>query len=100
MVFLKELDIKELLRHHKRIFAAAVKEVERFKVAAIASARLGDMGQRGGVGNEIIHLPANVDAGFATAIENEEVVLRRDFLVLKDVVPRSKLLRMLAAVLR
>ena len=93
LVFLKELDIKELLRHHKRIFAAAVKEVERFKVAAIASARLGDVGKGGVMCDEVIHFTAYVDAGFATAIEDEEVVLRRDFLVLKDVVPRSKLLR-------
>ncbi len=93
LVFLKELDIKELLRHHKRLFTAAVKEVERFKVAAIASACLGDMGGVRVVGDEVIHLPAYVDAGFATAVEDEEVVVGRDFLVLKDVVPRSKLLR-------
>ena len=82
LVFLKELDIKELLRHYNRLLAAAVKEVERFKVATIAPARLGDMGQRGGMGDEVIHRAANVDAGFATAIEDEEVILRRDFFLL------------------
>lgn len=43
------------------------------------------------MGNEVVHLPAYVDAGFATGIEDKQVILRRHFFVLEDVGTRPQL---------
>lgn len=90
LVFLEQLNIKELRRHHQ-FFTFPVKHIKRFKVAAIASPRLGDVGGIGGVGDKIVNVAAKVDAGFATSIEDEKVIRWRDLFVLKDVVARRKL---------
>ena len=91
LVFLEQLNIKELRRHDKVFFAFPVKHIKRFKVAAIASPRLGYRGGGCGVGDKVIHFAAKVDAGFATGIEDEEVIRWRDLFVLKDVVAGGKL---------
>ena len=85
LVFFKELDVEEFVRNNKRFVGIAVEEVKRFKVAAISSPCLCDVGRRGGVRDEVVHLPAYVDAGFATGIEDKQVILRRHFFVLQNV---------------
>ena len=92
LVFLIELDIKELIWHNKRLIAVAVKHIKRFKVSAIAPSCLGDVGWNCGVRDKVIHFAAYIDARFTTRIEDEKVILRRDLFVLKDVVARRKLL--------
>ena len=91
LVFLEQLDIKELRRHDKVFFAFAVKHIKRFKVSTVASPRLGDVGGVGGVGDKVIYIAAKVDAGFATSVEDEKVIRWRDLFVLKDVVAGGKL---------
>ena len=62
-----------------------IKHIKRFKVSAIAASGLGYVGGHCCVRDEVIHMAAYVDAGFATAVKDEKVVLRRDFFVLKNV---------------
>lgn len=88
LVFLEQLNIKEFRRHDEVFFAFAVKYIKRFKVAAIAPTRLGDVGGVGGVSDKIVYVAAKVDAGFATSVEDEKVIRWRDLFVLKDVVAR------------
>ena len=76
LVFFKELDVEEFVRNNEWFVGIAVEEVKRFKVAAISSPCLCDVGGRGGVGNEVVHLPAYVDAGFATGIEDKQVIAK------------------------
>ena len=90
LVFLEQLNIKELRRHHQ-FFTFPIKHIKRFKVSTISSSCLGDVGGVGGVGDEIIYVAAKVNAGFATAVEDEEVIRWRDLFVLKDVVAGGKL---------
>lgn len=91
LVFFKELDVEEFVRNNEWFVGIAVEEVKRFKVAAISSPCLCDVGGRGGVGNEVVHLPAYVDAGFTTGIEDKQVVFRWHFFVLEDVGTRPQL---------
>ena len=91
LVFLEELDIEKLIRNNKRFVGIAVKEIKRFKVAPVSSPCLCDVGRRGSVGNEVVHLPAYVDAGFATGIEDKQVILRRHFFVFQNVGARPQL---------
>lgn len=91
LVFLEQLNIKELRRHDKVFFAFAVKHIKGFKVSTVAPARLGDVGGVGGVGDKVVYVAAKVDAGFATSVEDEKVIRWRDLFVLKDVVARREL---------
>ena len=91
LVFFKELDVEEFVRNNEWFVGIAFKEIKRFKVAAISSSCLCDVGRRGGVRDEVVHLPAYVDAGFATGIEDKQVVFRRHFFVLEDVGARPQL---------
>ena len=91
LVFFKELDVEEFVRNNEWFVGIAFKEIKRFKVAAISSPCLCDVGRRGGVGNEVVHLPAYVDAGFTTGIEDKQVVFRWHFFVLEDVGARPQL---------
>ena len=38
-----------------------------------------------GVRDEVINVPANIDAGFTTAVEDKQIILRRQFFVLEYV---------------
>ena len=91
LVFFKELDVEKLIRNNEGFIGIAVEEIKVFKVAAISSPCLCDVGRRGGMGNEVVHLPAYVDAGFATGIEDKQVVFRWHFFVLEDVGTRPQL---------
>ena len=91
LVFFKELDVEEFVRNNEWFVGIAVEEIKHFKVATISSPCLCDVGRSGGVGNEVVHLPAYVDAGFATCIEDKQVILRRHFFVLEDVGTRPQL---------
>lgn len=85
LVFFKELDVEKFIRHNEWFVGVAVKEIENIKVAPVSSSGLRDVGRRGGMGDKVIHLPAYVDAGFATGIEDKQVILRRHFFVFEDV---------------
>ena len=85
------LDIKKFIRHNKGFFAVAVKHIKGFQVATIAAPCLGNMGKAAGMRDEIVYFAAYVDAGFATTIEDEEVIGWRDFFVLQDVIASCKL---------
>ena len=91
LVFFKELDVEKFIRNNKGFVGIAVKEIKRFEVAPVSSPCLCDVGRRGGVGNEVVHLPAYVDAGFTTGIEDKQVVFRWHFFVLEDVGARPQL---------
>lgn len=91
LVFFEELDVEKLIRNNKGFVGIAVKEIKRFKVAPVSSPCLCDVGRRGSVGNEVVHLPAYVDAGFATGIEDKQVILRRHFFVFQNVGARPQL---------
>ena len=66
----KKLDIKELYWHNDFAILLII-DIQQIKVAAIASPCLCEIGRVRGVGNEVINMPAYVDAGFATAVEYE-----------------------------
>ena len=91
LVFLEQLNIKELRRHDKFFFSFPVKHIKRFKVSSVASPCLGDMGGVGGVSDKIVYVAAKVDTGFATSVEDEKVIRWRDLFVLKNVVARREL---------
>ena len=82
LVFLEQLNIQKLRRHHDTFFTIAVKHIKRFQVAAIASPCLSDVSGGGSMGDKVIHFAAYVDAGFTTAVKDEKVIFRRDFFVL------------------
>lgn len=90
-VFFKQLDVEKFIRNNEWFVGIAVKEINRFKVAPVSSPCLCDVGRRGGMRDKVIHLPAYVDAGFATGIEDKQVILRRHFFVLEDVGARPQL---------
>ena len=91
LVFFKELDVEKFIRHNEWFVGVAVKEIENIKVAPVSSSGLRDVGGDGGMRDEVVHMPAYVDAGFATGIEDEKVIRWRDLFVLKDVVAGGKL---------
>ena len=91
LVFFKELDVEKFIRNNEWFVGIAVKEIKRFKVAPVSSPCLCDVGRRGGVGNEVVHLPAYVDAGFASGIEDKQVVFRWHFFVFQNVGARPQL---------
>ena len=82
LVFFKQLDVEKLIRNNERFVGIALKQVKRFKVSPVSSSGLRDVGGNGGVRDEVVHMPAYVDAGFATGIEDKQVVLRRHFFIL------------------
>lgn len=91
LVFFKELDVEEFVRNNEWFVGIAFKEIKRFKVAPVSSSGLRDVGGNGGMRDEVVHMPAYVDAGFATGIEDKQVVFGRHFFVLEDVGARPQL---------
>ena len=83
----KKLDVKELVRHND--FAVfLIIDIQQIKVAAIASPCLRETGGVGGVRDEVINMPAYIDAGFATAVENKQIILRRQHFILENILAR------------
>ena len=75
--------------HHAAFF---VQEIERIQIVAIAAPCLCDGVVAGMVDDHEIKMPALVDAGFIGGIEDEKIILWRQFLMLQDVDPRLLLL--------
>ena len=91
LVFFKQLDVEKLIRNNERFVGIAFEQVKRFKVAPVSSSGLRDVGGNGGVRDKVVHMTAYVDAGFATGVEDKQVVFGWHFFVLEDVGARPQL---------
>ena len=75
--------------HHA---AFLIQKIKRIQIIAIAAPCLYDGVAAGMVDDHEIKMPAQIDAGFIGGIEDEKIILWRQFFMLLDVGPRLLLL--------